>query len=136
MATMTYGGELTVTSCWCGIRYAAPAELEKAARANPRMAVYCPLGHQGFYTDDEAKRLKRELAEKERQLEAARATQRHLAAEAEHERRRANGMKGAMVKAKKRAARGVCPAPGCKRSFVDVARHVQTCHPDLDGGES
>lgn len=23
----------------------------------------------------------------------------------------------------------------CKRSFVDVARHVATCHPDLDGGE-
>lgn len=137
MATITYTGSLTVTSCWCGIRVAIPDDLYDLAQRKGS-AVYCPLGHTFVYGDAENKRLKRERAELEAQLSAARATQDRLREEArrerdrtEHERRRVTGYQGALAKQKKRAARGVCPAAGCQRSFVDVARHVATCHPDF-----
>jgi hypothetical protein len=48
--------------------------------------------------------------------------------EAEHERSRANGYKGVVVKTKKRLANGVCPY--CNRSgFVQLGRHVNSKHP-------
>jgi hypothetical protein len=134
MATITYSGQLVVTSCWCGIRLAIPDDLHSFARRRHKV-VFCPLGHEFVYGDLENDRLKRERAEAAAALEAARHTQQLLRDEVEHERRRVTGYQGALAKQKKRAAKGVCPAPGCKRSFVNVERHVANCHPDLCAAE-
>lgn len=130
MATITYTGKLVVTSCWCGVRLAIPDDLYSYARRNGS-TVHCPLGHQFVYGDGENERLKRERDEANARLEAARKTQQRLRDEVAHEQARVRGYQGALGNAKKRSARGVCPAPGCKRSFVDIARHVETCHPEL-----
>jgi hypothetical protein len=117
---LTYTGQLSVEVCWCGIHHAVPTELVEMQRRQFRdglrqVDIYCPLGHAWVRAGEgEATRLKRELAERQAQLVATRD---QLAA-AEREASRA----------RKRAAKGICPC--CKRSFVNVARHVAGQHPD------
>lgn len=127
MTTMTYTGELTVVMCWCGMTYAVPSGLRAYQRRchdnGERVPdIYCPLGHacvpagKGAAQLEREKReqLERRLANRDEDLRAERAS--HAAT------------KGQLTKARKRADRGVCAH--CNRSFVNVARHVATCHPD------
>jgi hypothetical protein len=137
MATITFIGRLVVTSCWCGIALAIPEDLYDYARRKGTQ-VFCPIGHSFVYGDTEYKRLQREAkeareaAEFERRRRASALAELDQAnAEADHQRARVRGYQGALVKSKKRAAGGVCPVPGCKRSFANVARHVETVHPDF-----
>lgn len=134
MATLTYTGELTVTTCWCGIKHAIPKNLARWAKQGERNAVYCPLGHEWVVRQTEADVLRAQLDQAQADARWQRQEKERARAAAEHERNRVKGYQGALAKQRKRAAKGVCPAPGCKRSFVDVAKHVATCHPDLDGG--
>jgi hypothetical protein len=135
-STLTYTGQLVTETCWCGIHFAIPASLQREIQAK-RHDGHCPLGHTYIYGGKtEAQKLKEQLELKERQLASERARRDQAEADAAHERNRVRGYQGALGKAKKRAAKGVCPAAGCKRSFVDVARHVATCHPDLVATEA
>lgn len=134
--TLTYTGTLTIVACWCGIEHAIPADLYRHAKASRDNAVHCPLGHKWVVRKSAAdeEREKRQAAEQRAvrlQAEVDRAE-----AAAEHQRNVANGYKGALAKSKKRAAKGVCPVPGCKRHFVDVERHIASKHPDYAGGET
>jgi hypothetical protein len=134
--TITYSETLAVeTCCNCGIRFAMPVDFQQQ-RQEDHCWFYCPNQHGQHYTGKtDAQKLKERLEAKEQELARERARGDQARAEAEHERNRVRGYQGALGKAKKRAAKGVCPAPGCKRSFVDVARHVSTCHPDLAATE-
>jgi hypothetical protein len=129
---MTFTGELTITSCWCGITYAIPTDLNtyvhrKHDNNEKQVSVYCPLGHTWIPAGESAldrerrtrERLERQLANRDEDLRAERAS--HTAT------------KGQLTKTRKRASGGVCPHPECKRSFVDVARHVRSKHPELIG---
>jgi septal ring factor EnvC (AmiA/AmiB activator) len=94
-------------------------------RLEDHKAWYCPNGHSQSYTGKtEAEKLRERLERVEIQRDHARE-------EAERQKRIAAAAKGQATKAKNRAAKGVCPHPDCKRSFVDVARHVATKHPEL-----
>lgn len=127
--TMTYQGELTISTCWCGIVHAVPRELHdyqaRCHRDRPESKVpdiYCPLGHAYIPAGEgKAIKLQRQLDERERQLEAEMAARRaaedQLAA-AEREAKRIA----------KRTAGGVCPC--CNRSFVQLARHMKSQHPE------
>lgn len=130
MPTIAYTERLSTTRCWCGIALAIPANLLDNAQSHGQV-IYCPLGHQFGWDETEADRLRKRAERAEREAAQERARRDQAEAEARHQEARANGYKGAATKARKRAARGVCPASGCKRSFVDVARHVRTCHPEL-----
>jgi hypothetical protein len=133
VTTLTYTQELTVVSCCsCGVDFAFPEDLRQKFLNDRDRWFYCPNGHRQHYTGKtEAEKLREQLeaerrrvAYREEQIEAEREAREHAEAQA-------RGYKGAMVQARKRSAKGVCPAPGCKRSFVDVAKHVATKHPDL-----
>lgn len=81
---------------------------------------YCPSGHPRVWSGETT-------AQK---LNAAEARERHLsdqlrAAEAEAEATRVK-----LVRDRSRFAKGVCPC--CNRSFPNVARHMETKHPDYD----
>lgn len=118
--TLTYTGQLVVTTCWCGMRHAVPQELINHQRkehndGRPMTSIYCPLGHSWVLAGDgKAVHLQRQLDETAAQLTATRD---QLAAAEREARRHA-----------KRAAAGVCPC--CKRSFVQLARHMRGQHPD------
>jgi hypothetical protein len=133
MATLTYSGTLEIVTCWCGIRHAIPDNLHRQARSDPEFVVFCPLGHKWVHrkSDAQVEREKREAAEE--RATRLRAQLDQTRAEAEHQAAKARGYKGALVQAKKRSAKGVCPVAGCKRHFVDVQRHVASKHPDYTG---
>lgn len=127
--TLRYSGELTVVKCWCGMRHAVPAELDDLQdrqhdNGRTQVAIYCPLGHQHERAGEgEAARL-------ERQLQTERDRAARLAAERDQIQASLTAQKGATTRARKRAAAAVCPC--CKRSFVQLRRHMATKHPGYD----
>lgn len=106
--------------CNCGIAWAWPVEMRER-RIKDGKTFWCPMGHGQSFTDDENTRLKKQLeAEKARhQASLARLNQAH--ATLADERKKAASLR-------KRAVAGACPC--CKRSFVNMARHMKTKHPD------
>lgn len=131
MSTITYTATLTVIACGeCGVLFAMDDRFI-SARKEDHGTWYCPNGHRRFYP------AKNEVEEAQAQLKRERDNAARLRsqldqqrARADHNEARARGYKGAMVQAKKRAAKGVCPVPGCRRHFVDVQRHIESKHPN------
>jgi hypothetical protein len=131
--TLNYSGQLTVTTCWCGVPQAIPKELYDYAWSefnnNRRVNVFCPLGHNwNFAGESELDRTKKALEREGRiagqrleRLEAARR-------ETEHERRSHAATKGHQTRLKKRIAGGACPC--CNRTFVNLERHMTGQHPE------
>lgn len=128
-----YSTTLRAITCGeCHIPFGVPVNLDDAARADGRR-FWCPNGHRIGYSETENKRLQRE---RDRLVDAKERLVRQrdeALAEAEHNRRVAIGTKGALVATQRRIAKGVCPC--CKRSFVNVERHMSNQHPDF-GGDS
>ena len=107
-----------------------PEALYQAAQhGREEIKFYCGYGHVQVYAKGESElaivrrerdRLKQALAEKDdliiAQREARSAAEKQLAAS-----------RAAAVKARKRAAVGVCQC--CNRQFANMARHMQTKHP-------
>jgi hypothetical protein len=99
---------------------------------------HCPHGHVRHYPQgkSETQKLQEQLEEERRKrqrIEQDAAYQRDMRREAEeqakHERNRANGYKGHATRITKRAKAGVCPC--CNRTFQQLARHMQTKHPQF-----
>lgn len=116
--TMEYTETLVVTSCWCGIRLAIPDNLHSYARNHRGYEIYCPLGHQFLYRETFEERLRRERQRHE-------ATRQLL----EQEERSHAATRGHLTRARKRAQAGVCPC--CSRTFQNLARHMETKHPEF-----
>lgn len=126
MATnLTYTGELTVVTCWCGTAHAVPTELRnyqlREHADGRKFNLWCPLGHEYHPSGRSKWEIEQERARTaEADLARARAqltsTKDQLAAE----------RKGAKA-ARQRTANGVCPC--CKRSFVQLTRHMASKHP-------
>lgn len=125
--TITGTGTLHVTDCpTCGCIYAIPDGLyRRGQRWTEQVSIYCPNGHKWHYlgkTHEQEMRELRDRLARERSLrdqaEAAERGQRGAATRARNER----------DKLKQRAAAGVCPC--CNRTFKQLARHMETKHPD------
>jgi hypothetical protein len=114
---------LEVTDCCvCGVEFAMPKQMLDERRRTGAY-FYCPSGHLQHFTETTADRLRKELARRERELDwaKARATSARDQAAATH---RSNvALRGHLTRARKRAA------GGCKRTFVELARHMATKHP-------
>lgn len=127
-ATLSYTESIVVEHCCaCGISFGIPKNLQAQLRQNHEW-FYCPMGHQQHYVGKtEEEKLRERLVSEEN----ARV---RVQAQLDQERASHSATKGQLTKAKKqvhRAERGVCPVKGCKRSFVDVERHVRTKHPEV-----
>jgi hypothetical protein len=119
MSTISYTGRLVVVSCWCGIQYAIPEQLEQhKQRGN---SIHCPLGHQTQYVRSMAD----ELAEAKRRAQATRDL-------LDQEQRSHAATRGHLTRQKKRVAAGVCPC--CTRNFQNLARHMANKHPEFGSG--
>lgn len=115
--------QLVVWECpTCGIVYGIPKSFADACR-DTGGHYWCPNGHQLSWHETETDRLRKKL-----EVEQARRValdDRLHAAEAEAERTRR-----VLIRDRHRFANGVCPC--CNRSFENVARHMQSQHPDYD----
>lgn len=118
--TMTYGGTLVATSCWCGIGVGIPSSLYNEA-SRVRTGIYCPVGHRFTYTETETDRLKRDLKWTKDRAAADRAR----ADQAEASKR---AFKGVVTKLRKRTLEGECPI--CGQHIRDLQRHVNRQHPN------
>lgn len=134
--TLTYSGELTILTCWCGIKHAVPSELRnyqlREHDDGNQYAVFCPLGHEHVPGGrSKAKELEAELAaaalRHERELTATIAALDQTKAELREKGNECRAEKAAKTRLAKRAANGVCPC--CKRSFINLHRHMRTKHP-------
>jgi len=113
--------EMTRLSCGnCGIEFDVPTHFYKELREIKGKGWYCPNGHSRVFGESDSDILRRErdllrqrLAEKDDTI-------------ARVEREKA-AVQGQVTKLKKRAQRGVCPC--CNRTFLNVARHMQSKHP-------
>lgn len=132
--TITYSGQLTVVTCWCGIEHAVPENLHRAhlqSRDTGRdpQHIYCPLGHKWIAAgESEADRLKSELARANQRLDQANAAIRDEREQKHAVQRRLSAQQGVTKRMRNRVQKGVCPC--CNRHFVNLQRHMQTKHPE------
>jgi len=111
-----------IESCFsCGCQFGMTVDF-KDNRMRLKDTFYCPAGHAQHYTGKSDKELRREAEARERaaldQLQAAEAENRRIKREAKAE----------ATRLAQRARGGVCPC--CNRSFVQLARHMASKHPD------
>lgn len=127
MTSLTIPTTYTVIDCYkCGTLFAVPEQVRQEWLNNGR-DFYCPNGHQQHYTESLHTKLEKEQAA--RRLAERRANARLELLHAEERSHAAT--RGVVTKQKKKLARvahGVCPC--CNRSFPDLARHMETKHPD------
>lgn len=125
---------VTEECCNCGILFAITRNFKdeklKYRHSSNRKTFYCPNGHPQFYTGEtEEQKLKRELAQAEKDKAWYERNYTAQRKRADHERARANGYKGHATRITKRAKAGVCPC--CNRTFKQLAQHMQTQHPEF-----
>jgi DNA-binding XRE family transcriptional regulator len=113
----------------CGIAFAVMENQEDFWRQK-KTKFYCPYGHsQGFFGNNEADNLRKQLEQKQKWLDqantaAARERDARIAAEAKERAHRS-----AKTRLKNRLSNGICPC--CNRTFQNLARHMQGEHPDF-----
>ena len=114
---------VTITCCQCGVPFGMP-EYVVVTKRQDEQNFYCPLGHQQHFSRSYVSELDA-LRSRVKDLAASRdhEHQQRLAAQAERDR-----VKRSAALARRRHAAGVCPC--CHRTFVAMARHIKTKHPE------
>lgn len=119
----------TLTCGVCSIPFAIPKDLHDKVKRDGSV-FYCPNGHNIGYNENENKRLRRRLEFKDDEIRWQTDMRKAAETEVRSQRNRSNALKGHLKRIKAKVANGVCPVPGCKRSFADVIDHLRTVHPD------
>ncbi|MCV2395957.1 hypothetical protein OEB99_16700 [Actinotalea sp. M2MS4P-6] len=141
LGTQTWSTTITVLTCpTCGMPFGISVDFERRRRAD-HQDFYCPAGHeQGFYgkskQEQEIDRLRDERAQADRRRRLAEDSERFYRDQATAARRSAAAHKGHATRIRNMIANGVCPVPGCHRSFTNVRRHMATKHPDYHTHEA
>lgn len=123
--SVTVTREITLIDMQCGecdLTFAVPDYWRNKKRQTGE-TFYCPNGHPRCYRDSDNTKL-------EKRISSLESTNTHLRDQAEAAARANAALKGQITKARKRASNGVCPC--CKRTFANVARHMNSKHPDFD----
>lgn len=89
---------------------------------------FCPNGHGQIYSRTTTQKLKSKIEQLEAQVARERDRAKSAEQSADHFRKSRDGMKGALVKVKRRVAAGVCPC--CTRTFQNLHRHMERKHPE------
>lgn len=123
----TFGGDRhVITQCGtCSVWHTVP-KIVWDTQIREGGYHYCPNGHsRGWKTGTEKEEQERIRRERDRlRQDAAR-----LADEIAAAKTRADEAEHKYLKARQRAAAGVCPC--CNRTFVNVQRHMKTKHPNV-----
>lgn len=128
--TLLYTGKLTVINCWCGMRFAVPAELREYQLreyhdGKSPTGIYCPLGHSSVPAGTtDAERLEKQLQRERQRLDQSKEHARQL-------QNTLNAEKAAKSRLQNRISNGVCPC--CQRSFLNLKRHMNSQHPGFAG---
>lgn len=119
---------IELTCGTCGVPHAIPEKMYETLK-NEGGFWHCPNGHQRGWSEGtiaaELKRARQALAQKDDEI-------REKAKLVEEMNQLLQAQKRQTASLKKRAANGVCPC--CNRTFVQLARHMKTKHPDFTPG--
>jgi len=114
---------ITEECCNCGMPFAMTKDYQRR-RLDDHESFYCPRGHGQHYSGKtEAQKLKKQLEQKQRMLEAESGR----AALLEQQRDQLGRSYGKM---RERVKNGVCPC--CSRTFQNLLQHMRTKHPKFD----
>jgi Zn ribbon nucleic-acid-binding protein len=115
--------------CSCGAPIALTEPHERWLRVDSSRQFYCPYGHPQIFREGEVDRLRKKLEVQTRTATemAERAAAAERAQEIEAKKRAAAERE--LMRTKTRVAGGVCPC--CNRTFVQLARHMKTKHPEV-----
>lgn len=103
----------------CGLDFAMTRQFYDETKRTGR-GWYCPNGHSRIWGGPST----------EAELRSAKAREQHLADQLQASVQEAERIRFELIRDRHRFANGVCPC--CNRSFENVARHMQTKHPDYD----
>jgi hypothetical protein len=138
MSTITVSTQLSVRTCPdCGGVYAIAQQfLNEAYRLGDFRKMWaCPYCYaKRGYGEGQTQKLEKQLAAAQREKAWYEERSRSLRQERDHLSKSRDGLRGALVKVKKRVAHGICPC--CKRSFQDLRRHMESKHPSFGQPES
>ena len=113
--------DMTDMTCGeCGIQFAVP-EGWRIEKQNTGRGWHCPNGHARVYLESDEQKAMKALEEEKRRHSSTLARLNEAKA-AEHK------AQAEMKRMKKRASVGLCPC--CNRTFQQLARHMNTKHPD------
>jgi hypothetical protein len=123
--------KLWITDCAnCSVVFAIPERMRAERYANGG-SFYCPNGHSLGWSETDADRERKKVKQLECRLDREETHRRAVQDQLDAEKRTAAAYKGHLTRMRNRVARGVCPQPGCKRSFSELHAHVRDCHPAL-----
>lgn len=118
---LTINARFVTIECYkCGVVFAVDETLQNYWKRD-KTEWFCPNGHGQSYTENEADRLRRELAK----VQQDRDWQKQRAASLES---RLTREQKATSRLKRRIKAGVCPC--CHRTVSQLARHMATEHPE------
>lgn len=127
--------DMTQLQCpTCFIGYAIPNRMHQAnVDGTTKDGWYCPNGHHLIIRESQVDKLRRERDRAKQDVAFWEDQWRETKDQKEAAERSASAYKGQVTKLKRRAKAGMCPC--CKRSFVNLAQHMATKHPDMDPEE-
>lgn len=138
MTTQTFTETLVVLHCYkCRCPFGITRAHYDRAKASESVDFYCPNGHGQVFTETTESKLARELAREKRLRGYSESTLTSTRDQLQATERSLRGHKAAKTRIKNRIAAGVCPC--CKRTFQNVARHMEGQHPNfaqVDGAET
>ena len=113
---------VTVRCAACSMDFGIPEWLNHAKRSD-QTSFYCPAGHSQYFPKGKTSEdlVRERLARTEMKVA-------NLADDLRAERSSHAATKGKLTKTKNRIANGVCPC--CNRTFVQLARHMKSQHPE------
>lgn len=126
---LLFSSQFTTICCYkCHMLFAVPAHAHERWRDTGEY-FWCPNGHSQHYTTSTVQKLRNELDQMKRAKEWHEARSRDEREARERTERRLVAQRGASTRLRNRIKNGVCPC--CTRTFVNVARHMATRHPEF-----
>jgi hypothetical protein len=134
VTTQTFTETLVVLHCYkCRCAFGINAEHHARARRSSDVEFFCPNGHGQVFSETEEQKLKRRLERKAEDARWYESQLTHMRDQLQATERSLRGQKAAKTRIKNRIAAGVCPC--CKRTFQNVARHMEGQHPGFAQAE-
>jgi len=129
MTTITVGATFITVDCpACAFVFAVPKTFRSRCEREGK-SMHCPACAGGMnWGESEADKLRKQLEAAQRRLSGAQGTITHLSDQRDAAERSARAQRAANTRLRKRVSNGVCPC--CRRTFADLARHMEGQHPD------
>lgn len=127
-AVLNFSERLVTCTCYkCGITFAMP-QYFKTKRQEDTENFWCPNGHPQAFIKSEAQKLREQLEAEKRNSEWWRSVAKNRDSQIKGVNIQLGKVKAKLKRTETRVGNGVCPC--CNRSFVALARHMKTKHPD------